>query len=218
MIGPTMRSRDLAAPAWALVSFGLFVAASFGALVVDAAVNVVVELPHLVTMAEWSLVWGGLGIAGVLVAGRLVFGTWLPVDRAGLALAGIGIGLSAVVHVVLQQWAGDRFGYYDPDMVGLTAGQFAVLNGLAVSAFGVFVAPRGAAGWPLAAVVAGTASILLVLVVNLPGIRDGIRPDAWPLAFWLGASGFYAVSAMVACVARVRAAPGTPPRGLTGTE
>jgi hypothetical protein len=190
--------------AWTAISLVFFLAALFGSMVVNAAAQLAIDIPHLAQMAEWSLVWGGLSVAGVMVAGRLSFGSWLRVTAKGLTLAATGIGLSAVVHVVLQQWAVARFGYYDPEFVWWTGGLFAVLVGLATSTFGVFAAPPGAARWPLAFVLTGAAAVAFIVLGNLPGVGDGIEPESWPLAIWLSISGLYAAVVTIACVIRAR--------------
>ena len=115
-----------------------------------------------------------------------------------------GIVLSAIFHVVLQQWTIARFGYMDADYIGWTAGLFAVLIGFAAAAFGVNVAPRHAVGWPLACVVLGFALTAVIVAANVPGLADGIDPESWPLAVWLGISGLYAAFVTAACVMRAR--------------
>jgi hypothetical protein len=187
-----------------VLSFLFFAVSSMAMFVVNWTARAFVEVPHLVEMAEWSLVWGACSLLGVLIAGRIAFGHGLRVGTMGLVLGGTGVVLSAVVHVVLQQWAVARFGYNDPDIIGWTAGLFAVLVGLATATFGVFVAPRGAHGWPLAFVLLGAAGTIFILLSNVPGLNDGIAPESWPLAIWLGISGVYAVVVTVACATRAR--------------
>jgi hypothetical protein len=190
--------------AWTVMSLTVFGASSMAMFAVNTGVRTVGDVPHLVAMAEWSLLWGGLSLVGVLIAGRIAFGRALRISAAGLLLAGTGIGLSAVVHVVLQQWAVARFGYYDPEFVWWTASLFAVLVGLATATFGVFVAPRGAHGWPLSFVLLGAALVVWIVLSNVPGLDDGIEPESWPLAIWLGISGLYAVLVTIASVIRSR--------------
>lgn len=127
-------------------------------------------------------------------------------------LADAGITLSATVHVVLQQWAIARFGYMDADYIGLTAGLFAVLIGLATATFGVLVAPRGTAAWPLTFVLLGATLAILTILGNAPGLTDGIEPQSWPLAIWLGISGLYAVLVTIMSIERARHAGPTPNR------
>ena len=200
---PSSAGERWSSAAWAVVSFALFVASSLGIFVVNTVVRAFGDVPHTIEMAEWPIVWGALAVAGVLIAGRLVFGRWLRVGVSAIVLAGVGIGLSVVVNVVLQQWAVARFGVMDADYVGWTAGLFTVLIGLAVAAFGVYVAPRHAVRWPLAFVVLGFALTAVIVAANVPGLSDGIDPESWPLAIWLGISGLYAAAATTACFMRV---------------
>jgi len=209
---PIARGAFVAGAVWAGLSIGLFGAASLGVFPVVAMVRLQVDTSHAAQMALWSVVWAALGCVGVLAAGRVAFGGWLRVPLSAAAIAGIGTVLSVGVNLELQEWAVGRYGYADPDFIGLTAGLFAVLVGLAVAAFGVFVAPRGFAAWPLTFQLFGTALTALVLLSNVPGLADGIGPDSWPLAIWLGISGLYAAGAALASIIRARH-PGAAPKG-----
>jgi hypothetical protein len=111
----------------------------------------------------------------------------------GVGIAAIGIALSAIVHFVLQEWQIARFGLPEPELVGWTAGLFAVLVGLSVAAFGAFIAPKQVVHWPLAAALVGAAGVGLIVLANLPGLSDGIADDSWPLAVWVGISALYAL-------------------------
>jgi hypothetical protein len=180
--------------AWAALSLVFFLAALVAILPLVAAVRLVWDAPHLVQMAAWSPIWGVLAVLGVLVAAQLALGAWLRPPPVAIGIAAVGIGLSTVVNVVLQQWEMARFGIgAAPELVGPTAGLFAVLIGLAVAGFSAFVAPRRLIGWPLAAVALGFAGVAIVVVSNAPGLADGIGAHSWPLAIWVGLSGVYAL-------------------------
>jgi hypothetical protein len=179
---------------WAALSFTGFVASLFAVLPFLVAIQLVWDAPHLAQMGAWSLIWGVLSVLGVLVAARLAFGTWLRPGPLGVAVAAIGIGLSAALNVVLQQWEMTRFGITEPELVGLTAGLFAVLIGLSVAAFGAFLVPRRLIGWPLAMVALGFAGVAIIVLSNLPGLADGIATESWPLAICVGVSGLYALT------------------------
>jgi hypothetical protein len=179
--------------AWASLSLVFFVAALFAALPILAAVKLVWDAPHLAEMAIWSPVSGILSILGVLVAAQLALGAWLRPPAIAIGIAAVGLGLSAVVNVVLQQWEMTRFGITEPELVGPTAALFAVLTGLSVAAFGAFLAPRRLIGWPLAAVALGFLGVAVIVVSNVPGLSDGIAAESWPLALWVGISGLYAL-------------------------
>jgi len=178
---------------WAALSFTLFAAALFAIFPISAVLNLFGEIAHPAMMVLWSVSWGILSVLGVLVAAQLAFGAWLRPSAVGMAIAATGIGLSAVLSVVLEQWATARYGYWDPDMIGWTAGLFALLIGLATAAFGALLVPRRLMGWPAAAVVIGVAAIAFVLASNVPGLADGIRADSWPLAIVIGLCGLYGV-------------------------
>ena len=198
--------------AWASLSLVFFVAALFAALPLLAAVKLVWDTPHLAEMAIWSPIWGILSILGVLVAAQLALGAWLRPPPIAIGIAALGLGLSAIVNVVLQQWEMTRFGITEPELVGPTAALFAVLTGLAVAAFGAFLAPRRLIAWPLAAMVLGFLGVAFIVASNLPGLRDGIAAESWPLAIWVGVSGLYALVATGLVIRRAldRSEPLTP--------
>ena len=179
--------------AWAALSLVFFVAALFAVLPVIAAMQLVWNAPHLAQMAAWGPAWGILAVVGVLLAAQLVLGARLRPSPIAIGVAAVGIGLSSVLNVVLQQWEITRFGITEPELVGPTAGLFAVLIGLAVAAFGALIAPRRVIGWPLAAVALAFLGVALIVVSNLPGLADGIAAESWPLAIWVGLSGAYAL-------------------------
>jgi hypothetical protein len=197
---------------WVALSLTAYLAGSLGIFVVNAVVGAFGNISQTFEMAEWSVVWGALALAGVLFAGRLAFGRWLRVGVLAVAVALPGVFLSATLNAVLEQWATARFGVMDADYIGSTAGLFAVLIGVAVAGFGVYVAPRHAVGWPLGFVVVGFAMTAVILAANLPGLADGIDPESWPLAIWLGISGIYAAIVTIACALRARGPAATPER------
>ena len=196
--------------AWTSLSLVFFVAALFASLPLLAAVNLVWDAPHLAQMAVWSPAWGVLSILGVLAAARFAFGAWLRPSPVAIGVAAVGLGLSAIVNVVLQQWEMTRFGITEPELVGPTAGLFAVLTGLAVAAFAAFLAPRRLIAWPLAAVGLGFLGVTVIVASNLPGLSDGIAAESWPLAIWVGVSGLYAVAATGLVIHRALGRSGEP--------
>lgn len=179
---------------WAALSFVFFVAALLAVLPFTAALRLVWDTPHLVEMAAWSPIWGVLSVLGVLLAAQLALGAWLRPPLLAVGVAAFGIGLSAVLNVVLQQWEVARFGITEPELVGPTAGLFAVLIGLAVAAFGALIAPRRLIGWPLAAFALGFVGVAIIVLSNIPGLDDGIGAESWPLAICVGLAGVYALA------------------------
>jgi hypothetical protein len=39
----------------------------------------------------------------------------------------------------------------------------------------------------------GILGVAVIVGSNLPGLRDGIAAESWPLAIWVGLSGMYAL-------------------------
>ena len=187
---------------WAALSAAFFVAALFAVLPVIAAVKLVWDAPHLAQMAVWAPIWGVLAMLGVLLAAQLALGTWLTPPPAAIVVATVGIALSAVINVVLQQWEMARFGITEAELVGPTAGLFAVLTGLAVAGFAALVAPRRLIGWPLAAVLLGFVGVAIIVGSNVPGVTDGVAAESWPLAICVGLSGLYALFVTVLAARR----------------
>lgn len=186
---------------WAALSVGAFVAAAFVSLPVATGFGSLLPVPDT---AAFISAWGCLAIVAVLGAGRIAFGRWLPVNVAALFVAALGIGLAVGVDTMLREWATARFGYYDPDQVWWSAGLFAVLIGLATATFGVLAAPRGYARWPAAFALAGAAGVLFIVLSNVPGLRDGIEAESWPVAIWIGLGGAYALAAGALSVVRAK--------------
>jgi len=129
----------------------------------------------------------------LVTLGQLALGAWLRPPAIAVAIGAAGIGLSAVVNVVLQQWEITRFAITEPELVGPTAALFAVLVGLAVAGFGALAAPRRLLGWPMAAVALGFIGVAIIVGSNVPDLDDGIAAESWPLAIWVGLSGVYAL-------------------------
>lgn len=148
---------------------------------------------------------GILAAAGVLAAGRLAFGRWPTVDRRATAVALIGLSLAMAVELALHEWTEARFGYYDWEMVGWTAGLSLAVVALAVATFGAIVAPRSGALPPLLAQVVATTLVGLIVLSNVGGIPGGVEPKSWPLAIFVGLSAAYAAAAVVIGARRVSA-------------
>lgn len=181
---------------WALGSLAWFVASAFLTLPLVAA------LPAQFLLQP--LVWGTSVLAGALVLARGAFGRWLPVPWSALTMALVGIVLAGLLDESLHGWALGRFGVFDWDVVGPTAGLSALLVGSTAAGFGVLVAPRGASLPPLAFAVGGALLSGLVVAMNMPGLGDGLSADSVLAALGVGACGAYAL--LVAFIAVVVAA------------
>ena len=187
--------------AWVALSSVGFVVAPFVAV---ALLSPLAALPGVAQLAL-PIAWTLIASAGVLAAGRAAFAAWPVVTAEATILLATGAAFAGATHGALHAWAGYRYGYYDPELIGPTAAFPFVVVGVAVAAFAGIVAPRGASLPPLIVAAVGIALSVMVLGGNLPGLADGLAPESIaPALVIAGASVYVAVAAGVAAWARWR--------------
>jgi len=169
---------------WAAGSLVWYVAAAYLTL------PVVTALPAQFLLQP--LIWGCLVLGGVLLLARVGFGGWLRVSWSALTLALCGLVLAGLLEESLHAWAIDRFGTFSWQLIGPTAGLFAVAVGSAVAGFGVLLAPRRATLAPLVFAIAGALVSGVVVAVNMPGASDGLDAGSIVSALLIAAAGAYA--------------------------
>ena len=162
------------------------------------------DLGTRLDLALFLLLISLFGSLAALASARLVFGRWPAVPPVAILVAGVGVALAIAVELALHEWARVRFGsYYDPDMVGWTAGLAYALALSAAVSFAVLIAPHGAAEPPLLGAIGLAVPIWLAVGLNVPGLLDGIELESWPLAILVGLSGVYALAAVLIGARRV---------------
>jgi hypothetical protein len=119
---------------WAIASFVWYAASAYVTL------PIVTALPAQFFMQP--LIWGGAAAAGALPLARLVFGGWSRVPWPAPALAASGLVLAGLLEASLHAWAMQRFATFSWQLIGPTAGLFAVIVGSAVAGLGSW-SPRG---------------------------------------------------------------------------
>jgi hypothetical protein len=181
---------------WAVASFGWYAASAYVTL------PIVTALPA--QFFTQPLIWGAAAVVGALLLARLVFGGWLRVSWPASALAAAGLLLAGLLEASLHAWAMQRFATFSWQLMGPTAGLFAVVVGSAVAGFGVMVAPRGASLPPLLAAVASAVVSGLVVAFNMPGLQDGLPSESVLAALFVATGGAYTL--LVAAVAVIVAA------------
>jgi hypothetical protein len=174
-----------------LAAFGIATTLLSRGLMPDPAIGLRVDL------AVFLLLWGVFGMTGALLAARLAFGRWLEVKPRDLALPAIGTAVAIAEELALHEWAEASIGFYEWDFIGWTAVLSFVLVGLAVTLFGVRVAPPGAERPPTIGMKLAAALVLFIVLWNVPALLDGIGPHSWPIAVLIGASGLYAAAAVL---------------------
>lgn len=157
---------------------------------------------------RWDLAFlngtmGLFGLAAVLASARLAFGWWAPVRPLALAVAVTGIALAIVQELVLHEWAQVHIGQYEFDHVFPTALLSWATIGVAVTAFAAMVAPRGAVLPPSLGLWMAAGWVWLVTLSNVPGALDGIEPESWMLAIFIGLAAAFAGVCAVVCGRRL---------------
>jgi hypothetical protein len=166
-----------------VISWGLFPDAGQASLRLD--------------LAGFLLLVGAFAIGAVLVAARVAFGGWLEARPRHLVLPAAGIALAIGIELALHEWARQSIGYYDWDFIGWTAGlSFSVVL-VAVTWFGVTVAPRGATAPPRIGLGLSALLVLIIVLSNVPDLGDGIGPHSWPLAILVGLAAIHAMGAVI---------------------
>jgi hypothetical protein len=182
---------------WGLASFGWYAASAYLTL------PLVTALPAQFMFQP--LIWGGVVLGGVVLLARLFFGRWLRISWTALALAIAGLVLAGLLEASLHAWAVERFATFSWQLIGPTAGLFAIVVGCAAASFGVLIAPRYASLPPLLFAVAGALVSGLVVAVNLPGTQGGLDTGSLLPASLVAAGGAYAlVATFVAVIVAVR--------------
>lgn len=189
---------------WGVLSLVGFIA-SFMSLVwpIGQLMNVF-GLPHPAALGLFAISWVLAGGLLALVAARFAFGAWCTVRPTAWLVLLVGAALSAAQTVVLTDWTIARFGYNESDFVGPTSFLWAVVAGVAVSGFGVQVAPRWTVWSPLVLAAGGTALGATVVLLNLPGLADGLAAESVLLATVTAAVAVYVGAVAILSFARLR--------------
>jgi len=197
---PSHRPRPWIWAALTLVGLVVAVFAAFGvaiSVVSRAVFPDAVSAGLRLDLAGFVLLIGAFGMGAVLAAGRVAFGRWLEARPRHLILPAAGIALAIGIELALHEWARMSIGYYDSDFIGWSAGlSFAVVL-VAVTWFGVLVAPPGASAPPRIGLGLSALLVILVVLSNVPGLGDGIGPNSLPLAILVGSSAIYAIGAVI---------------------
>jgi hypothetical protein len=190
--------------AWGILSFLGFIA-TFSALVWPIGqLQQVGVLTHPSSLGVWAFTWVLASGLLALVAARLGFGQWLEVRPGAWLILLTGAVVSAATVTILADWTIAKFGMNESELVGPMSLLFGVIAGVAVAAFGVQVAPRGAAWSPLLAVAGGAVIGASIILSNIPGLADGLGRHSGPLAVVTVVAAAYIGGVGLASLARLR--------------
>jgi hypothetical protein len=189
--------------AWAVALVIGSVSAFFGAFGLAAILRSVNAWPEtLDSTVRWDLaalygLMALLGLVAVLASVRLAFGSWPRFNGRQLVLPIVGTVIAIAQELALHEWARIRIGGYEFDVFMPTAVLAWASLAVAVGTFAAHIAPRRAVFVPLLGTSAMAGSVLIITLMNVPGLVDGIHAESWPLAILIGVSAIYAVG----CVA-----------------
>lgn len=189
---------------WAGLSVAGWIASLFVALPIAATVGADLAGRGL----RWDLglylaLIGILSMAGAILIGRRLLGGMLNLTVGSVAASASGVVLAIAQELALHAWGSARFGYYDRDLIGWTAGLSFLVTLVALGTLGVAVAPRRAVGAPFLGLAAAGGGTWLVALSNIPGLRTGIPTDALPLAITIGLCAAYPIVGLAVGVRRL---------------
>ncbi len=185
--------------AWAAVSTIGYVASALGAILIAVGIFARMGLlafaepqAHGVGLALWSLVWGIFSAFVVVGAARLLLDTPSRISPGAITVLGSGLLVAALTQYTLHDWVVAKFGYYDAEYIGWTIGLPGAVVAVAVAGFAAWAAPRPADALPpLIALALAAAGVGFIVLSNVGGLADGIRPSSVPLAIMVGAAGVF---------------------------
>lgn len=163
---------------------------------------------HGAAMGAEPLLWGTLMVISLPRVGRAIIGPLRPAARLTWAIVIGGLVVAAIVQLALFGWTIERFGSYRIEAIGASA----VLPAALVTTSLSFLAARvaRAEARTIARIVLGLSLSVsgAILLLNVPGLHDGIRPGSLVLAGTMAVA-----TAFVICVGLVAfAAPRGRPR------
>ncbi len=154
-------------------------------------------------LAVWLILFGVLGMAGAAAAARMAFGHWPHVVPGDVAIPVIGLAIAAIEEILLHEWAESTALYYDWDFIGYTAGLSFTVVLVAITVFGVRIAPAGASGPPRLVTAITAVGVVALVLWNLPDLQDGIGRGG-AVAVAIGLAGLYAMGALALALTKRR--------------
>ena len=204
-IAPSATSR---VGTWAAIGFLLYVAIGFLSLLLAAVAEGLVFGSLGIEVAAgtvglslrnglYHVVWTLLAAAVAVPIGRRL----VPAARfrglPGLALLAVGAGLAGLTEILINEWARERFEYFDPEYVGLAGFAPPATVAIAIAAWAALSVPRGSRSILLAVLGAAVVGFGTAVLPSIAGLGDGIDPSSVPLAIVLLADGVVALVAVV---------------------
>ena len=196
--------------AWAAIGIVLYVVIGILSLFLAAATENLVFGPFGIEVAAGTvglslrnglhhILWTLLVAAAAIPVGRRLVPDARFGGLPGLAVLAVGAGLAGLTEFLINEWARERFEYFDPEYVGLAG--FAPAGTVAV-AFGAWAAlcvPRGSRSDLLGLLFLAVAGFGIAVAPSFAGLGNGIEMSSIPLALALVVDGAFAlIAALIA--------------------
>ena len=137
-----------------------------------------------------QIAWGAAVAVAAVPIGRRLIGD-LRFDITGAAVLGVGLVLAAMTELLLIEFDRVRYGYFDPEHVGMAIVAPPAIVAVALAVWAALAVPRPhRAPLLVLAAVAGIGFVIAMLP-SVGGLADGIDPESLGLvASMLGSGGF----------------------------
>ncbi|HEX5465109.1 MAG TPA: hypothetical protein VFW92_00390 [Candidatus Limnocylindrales bacterium] len=193
---------------WAAASLVAYVAAGLvvnllGAVTEQAAA----PWDDALTEGATPILWGLLLVVALPRIGRAILGPLRPAARLTWALVIGGLIVAAGVQIALYGWAVARYSAYDIGALGASSLLPAALIATSLAFLAARMARAEARTLARVALAIALSVSGLILLLNVPGVHDGVRPEGLALA-----GAMVVATAFVICVGLVAFAVPRPDR------
>jgi hypothetical protein len=162
------------------------------------------SLTHGVVLAAHVGAWALLAGLAVTTAARLL-GATSPIGPWDRALFLVGVLVAALLQLAIHEYGRQRFGFYDPRDIGLTALLPAAMVAQ-LAAWALVLVSRGTSAVAWLAQVLATLAVLGIVGTNVPGASNGLNAGSLPLAGAIGLAGLVLSGTWVSAWAAARPA------------
>jgi hypothetical protein len=185
---------------WTIAGFVLYVLGGLGSLLVFALLESTVldglglrptsgELSLSLRNGMHALAWGLVAAAAAAPLGRRLIPD-IRFHRQSTAMLALGLSLAAVITLLVNEYGRSRYGYFDPDAVGIAFFAGPALIAVALGTWAALAVGRDGVLMPGAAALTAVCGLALAMLPSVPGATDGIASESVPLA-----AGFVAAAA-----------------------
>jgi hypothetical protein len=139
-----------------------------------------------------------LASAGAWATARLASQQAIAWSRPATAWLLAGLGVASVTAGGLASRTIARFAHFDPDYVGVTLVLPAAIMAVVIGSVVHSTTVGGIRRVATILVILGTMAVAAIVVLNLVGLRDGLRAESWGLAAAGATALLYCAAAAVA--------------------